>query len=425
MTTGGRTRLERPDLRAVIFVAIASACGFGTFYGLYTSAPVALAGGGVSAGTRTAVFMACVIAVQPLVTVLGRWMRVRSRSVGGGLASMALGFAVLPLAGGWPGLVLTGLGFGVFVVTSAAWVRELADASTAGRALGIYGLASAVGATVAAPAALALADGVGVVGVAAGGALVTALGLVPVALARRIGEHGRPGLTDAPTDHVPTLPRSGTGPAPETEASLAVGDATTYLSDDEPPARSRVAEDDRDGSVHSDDPGSSPRSVHADDDAHPRRRGPFGVVAPTLVIHSLAVIAYGLMLTSAGTLAEAGGGTAAVVAAFSVQGAVAVGRPVAGWLADRWSGAGTLLVAAVAVAGALAWAVADDDPVRFVVAATLVGAFSGAVQTAALTVMMRRAVTPGQAERVSMGWNVTFDVALGLAAAAATRLALV
>lgn len=366
-------------MRAVLLVAIASACGFGTFYGLYTSAPVALAGGSVSAGTRTAVFMVCVVAVQPLVTIFGRWLRVRSRSVGGGLAAMSVGFAVLPFADGWPGLVLTGLGFGVFVVTSAAWTRELADASTAGRALGIYGLASAIGGTLAAPGALALANSVGVAGVAAGGAVVTALGLIPVAAARRVGERGHAGLTDAPTDHVPTVPRSG--------------------------------------SAQTAPPG-------ADDSAN-SWRSTFAVVAPTITVHTLAVVAYGLMLTSAGALSDSDAGSVALVAAFSVQGAVAVGRPLAGWLADRWSGANTLLVAAAAVAAGLAWAIVDDDPVRFVVAATAVGAASGAVQTAALTVMMRRAVTQGQAERVSMAWNVAFDVALGLAAALATRLVLV
>lgn len=453
MSLSPRTTIERPDLRAVLLVAIASACGFGTFYGLYTSAPVVLAGGGVSAGTRTGVFMACVIAVQPLVPLAGRWLRVRSRAVGGGLASMALGFALLPFVGGWPGLVLIGLGFGVFVVTSAAWVRELSDESNAGRSLGIYGLASAIGGTIAAPAALALTNAAGVAGVAVGGAVVVGLGVIPVEAARRIGEHGRRGLTDAPTDHVPTLPRSlgadvisedpgpygAAEPDDDDRSGDRPGDPSGTRSDDgtartaaTTPDETRVAAPaDAVRAAAPDSPAPPPEHAPAPDGstaaaqgssaAPARDRSAATVIAPTLTVHVLAVIAYGLMLSSAGALTAG----AAVAAAFSVQGAVAVGRPVAGWLSDRWSGVGTILGAAAVVAVALAWAVLDDDPVRFVVAATVVGAASGAVQTAALTLMMRRAHTPLRAEQVSMGWNVAFDVALGLAAALATRVALV
>ncbi|MGO1560747.1 putative transport protein [Actinomycetales bacterium JB111] len=383
-----RARPGLPDLRAALYVALASACGFGAFYGLYTAAPVTLDGGEDSTGARTAVFMACVIAAQPLVPLAGRWLRIRSRAVGGALAAMAAGFAALPLAGSWPGLVAVGAGFGVFVVTSAAWVRELADARTAGRALGLFGLGSAIGATVAAPAALALDAASGLPGVAAGGAVLTALGILPVVAAQRVATRSRP----------------------VTALGTRTADVNGPTGSDAP----QVA--------NTDDAAPAP----AGDRVGARRRPTLlAQVLPTVAVHGLAVLAYGLVLSSAGALGNVSSGTLAVVAAFGIQGAVAVGRPVAGWASDRFSGAGVLLVAAVGVVVSMTWVVLDPDPVRFAVAATCVGAASGAVQTAALTLMMRHAHTPQHAERVSLAWNLVFDIALGIAAALTARIVLI
>lgn len=68
--------------------------------------------------------MLVVVAAQPVVLIAGRWMRNRRAIAITTLAAMALGAAGLPLAGHWPGPLLQAAGFGLFVVTSTAWVKE-------------------------------------------------------------------------------------------------------------------------------------------------------------------------------------------------------------------------------------------------------------------------------------------------------------
>ncbi|MEU6716807.1 MFS transporter [Nonomuraea sp. NPDC046802] len=176
--------VDRKPARDVLGVAAAAGGAFAGFYCFYSAAPLIFAGSRPSAGVRVAVVMAVVVLVQPLVLLAGRWMRARARAVGAALATMATGLAVLPLWSHWPSLPLLGLGFGVFVVTSTVWAKELATADGVGRALGIYGFGSAIGGAIGAPIGVLLAVQAGAHGVMIGGTAFAILGLVPVAAIR-------------------------------------------------------------------------------------------------------------------------------------------------------------------------------------------------------------------------------------------------
>lgn len=54
-----------------------------------------------------------------------------------------------------------------------------------------------------------------------------------------------------------------------------------------------------------------------------------------------------------------------------------------------------------------------------VILSIIVGGSSGALQTIALTVLMRNAHSPSQTNRSSAAWNILFDAGLGLGAFAA------
>ncbi|MGO1172835.1 MAG: MFS transporter [Actinomycetaceae bacterium] len=350
------------DLRAARFVALAASGAFAAFYGVYTAAPVMYADVTGGPGSRVALLMIAVVVVQPLVMLGGRLLRNRAPVVGAALVSLALGCALLPVAGGWPGLVLVGAGFGVFVVAGTAWAREVVPPQGVGRSMALYGTLSATGGALGAPLALVLADG-GHVGVAIGGALVASLGLLPVTAARR---HRRKDSLGEPAGH------------PIVEGSPRPG-------------------------------------------AH---RSPVPAVLGALATHAVAVVAYGTVLSSTGTIDEGGPGTAAVLSALVVQSSLALARPLVGRLCDTWSAIGTLLVSSLALLLAVGSLGLVDTPAGFLAAAAGVGISSGAVQTAALTTMMLRARTGAQIERASTAYNMVFDIGLGIGAVLATGLVL-
>lgn len=78
----------------------------------------------------------------------------------------------MPLLQQWPGQTLLAIGFGIFVVASTAWVKETAPPGRLGKALGIYGLGSAVGGAIGAPVGIYLIGRFGLTGVAIAGSTV-------------------------------------------------------------------------------------------------------------------------------------------------------------------------------------------------------------------------------------------------------------
>lgn len=143
-------------LRPEHLIAATAAAAFSSFYCLYAAAAAIYADATPTAGIRVGLLMAVVVAVQPVLVLLSKRLPARKQLVATALALMAGGMLSLPVAGGWPGLVSLGAGFGIFVVASTAWVKEVAPVHKTGRAMGIYGLGSATGGALGAPAGLTL-----------------------------------------------------------------------------------------------------------------------------------------------------------------------------------------------------------------------------------------------------------------------------
>lgn len=317
-----------------------------------------------------AIFMLVVVATQPVVLIAGRWMRNRRAIAIATLAAMALGAVGLPLAGHWPGPLLLAAGFGLFVVTSTAWVKENTSPERLGRALGSYGFGSSFGGAFGAPAGLLAAARFGMTGVALTGAGLALLAIAAAIIARR-----------------------------RTEPVTASGPETTASGADE----SEVLAACLDG-------GTVPH------------HGP-GAVAASAGSHLIAVTLYAATLTALGELSAGASLWVLVGSAFLIQVFLSFGRLVGGYGCDRWSAMGTGAVSLLVLIGVTAGFFLSPAPVMLLGFAALIGLSAGAAQAAALTIMMSRADTPQQTERASALWNICFDIGLGLGALAGGVLA--
>lgn len=343
--------------RPTVVAAVAGAV-FASFYCFYTAAPLIFANAG--AGARITTMMAAVVLIQPLALFAGRWLRHRSRAAAGAMVTMAAGLVLTAVLDAWPGLILLGAGFGVFVLVSIAWARDVADVDDAGRALGVYGAGSAIGGIVGAPVGTLLATTFGHPGV-----IVAAAGVLVVAAVGTAALRGGPAT---PPPDTPPAPAPDAPPAPDS------------------PARP---------------PGLLPS-------------------AAGLLAHLVAVAAYAAVLST--TSANAGASAAiAVAAVMAIQAGVAIGRLVSGLAADRWSTPGTLIAAVALLAAGGAGYLAATPAWATLTAAVVIGIASGGVQTSALTLMARQARTATQSDRVSAAWNIAFDVGLGAGAFVAVR----
>ncbi|WP_033337442.1 MFS transporter [Catenuloplanes japonicus] len=345
-------------------VAAAAGGAFAGFYCLYSAAPAAFAAVQPSAGVRVAGLMVVVILAQVLVLIPLRHTRSRGRIVQAGLLGMAAGPLMTAAGADWAGLALLGIGFGVFVVTSTAWARELASSGRMGSALGAYGFGSAIGGAVGSPAGAWLVAHTGSVGAFGGATGFVLAGAAALVVARRRG-----GSAQAVT---------------AMERPFEARSVTDAALEPRRPA------------------GASPTAS---------RRPRIGLAA-VLAAHLLAVTAYAAVLSSAGSLA----GSGPVVAAFLTQAAVALGRVAGGRLSDRLPPARVITAGLALVAPAGAGFLTATAPVVLIATMAVVGAVAGAVQTAALTGLMRGAGGPAGTVRAGAAWNITFDLGLGVGA---------
>lgn len=345
-------------------IAASAGGGFAAFYTFYAAAPVMFANASVPSGLRVAIVMLIVLAVQPLLLVMGPWIRDRRRTVLIAVITMGLGIATLHIGGHWPGSVLLGLGFGVFVVITTAWVKEQAPPHKVGKALGTYGFGSAAGGACGAPIGVWAAEAFGVPGVAVVGSAFA----VGALLLARIAPH-RPGEGRVEAfSH-----RKNQLSSPPKKTSRATGNKTS------------------------------------------------GVVVVSGLSHVLAVTIYATVLSSAGTSAAGGTAWIAVATAFSIQVSLALGRFAGGLVADRGLLAVSVMTLGFLVMGLIGFFWGPNTPV-IVGASALVGLASGAGQTVALTVMMRQAQDCRGTERISALWNIGFDAGLGVGAVVAGSL---
>ena len=146
-----------------------------------------------------------------------------------------------------------------------------------------------------------------------------------------------------------------------------------------------------------------------------------GILLPTLVLFSVTM-AGGAVLTFAPQLT--GPGTAALV--LLIMGVTAaLSRWLIGAVADRRGArpflAPVLTVAAAALAGC-AWAVAREQGIGLIAAATVLGLCYGALQNLTL-VEAFAAVEPQQLPAASAGWNIGFDAGTASGAVLAGVLA--
>ncbi|MCM1011794.1 MFS transporter [Brevibacterium sp. XM4083] len=339
-------------------IATAAGGGFAAFYTFYTTASSTLDGTGISAGTRVGIVMLVVVAVQPLLLLGRNWVKNRRLAVMLALTSMGVGSAVLPVANQWPGSLLLGLGFGVFVVMSTVWVKEQAAPGQTGRALGTYGFGSAAGGALGAPIGLYAVEQGGQLAVAVVGCAFALCALLPAWQAKATTGH----RSDSQAGHGPE------------EATVA------------------------------------------DQLAGPRASSATAVVSISLLGHLLAVSLYAAVLSSVGNTS---GAWLPVLAALIIQVTLAPGRLVGGHLSDRYP---PLLILVLAVGlltlSTVGFSVITSQ-LGILVAVAVIGFASGVGQTAALTAMMRRARTSRATETASAGWNIAFDGGLGIGALAA------
>lgn len=345
--------MTQPSPGSARSIAFTAGGAFAAFYIFYTAAPTTLTTGNPGAGARIGIVMLIVVAVQPFVPLLGRWVTNRQRMVAAAVGLMGAGSAVMPFAAHWPGMVLLGIGFGIFVVASTAWVKETAPPEVLGKALGVYGFGSAIGGALGAPIGLWLAQAFGIHGTALAGALIALASILPT---QRI------------------VRQSSVASARAGNENNAAGDSV---------ARSR--------------PWGLPDLVG-------------------LGAHLLAVTIYASALSSLSTEQDGQQVWLPVLAVFTIQSALAGGRIIGGWATNRWTpiavGAPALLLLGL---GAVAFAV-STLPLQMLAVSVVVGFASGAAQTVALTALMNRANTPAAINRASAAWNICFDIGLGLGA---------
>jgi len=342
--------------RSVTRIATAAGGGFAAFYTFYTTASSTLDGTGISAGTRVGIVMLVVVAVQPLPLLARNWVKNRRLAVMLALASMGVGSAILPVANQWPGSVLLGLGFGVFVVMSTVWVKEQAAPGQTGRALGTYGFGSAAGGALGAPIGLYAAEQGGQLAVAIVGCAFALCALIPGTQAKAATEHR-------------SNPQAAQAPAEPTD-QLAGQRASSTIA----------------------------------------------VVGISLLGHLLAVSLYAAVLSSVGNTS---GAWLPVLAALIIQVCLAPGRLVGGHVSDRYPPLVILVLAVGLLTVTTVGFSVLTSHLGILVAVAVIGFASGVGQTAALTAMMRRARTSRATEAASAGWNIAFDGGLGIGALAA------
>jgi predicted MFS family arabinose efflux permease len=168
------------------------------------------------------------------------------------------------------------------------------------------------------------------------------------------------------------------------------------------------------------DPGHV-RPVGADEGSPVRLRALIGIVPPTVVLFSVTM-AGGAVLTFAPQLTDSA--TAALV--LLIMGlTAALSRWLIGTLADRRGAQPFLapvLTCAAAAMAACAWAVAREQGVVLIAAATALGLCYGALQNLTLVVAFA-AVGPHQLPAASAVWNIGFDAGTASGAVLAGVLA--
>lgn len=163
------------------------------------------------------------------------------------------------------------------------------------------------------------------------------------------------------------------------------------------------------------------RPVAADEGSPVRLRTLSGTVPPTVVLFSVTM-AGGAVLTFAPQLTDS---TTAALVLLTMGITAALSRWLIGALADRRGARPFLapsLICAAAAMALCAWAVAGEQRVVLIAAATVLGLCYGALQNLTLIVAFA-AVVPQQLPAASAVWNIGFDTGTAAGAVLAGVLA--
>lgn len=163
------------------------------------------------------------------------------------------------------------------------------------------------------------------------------------------------------------------------------------------------------------------RPAAADEGSPMRLRTLGGVVLPTVVLFSVTM-AGGAVLTFAPQLTDS---ATATLVLLTMGITAALSRWLIGSFADRrgaWPFLAPILTCAAAAMAVCAWAVARDQSVALIAAATVLGLCYGALQNLTLIVAFA-AVRPQQLPAASAVWNIGFDTGTASGAVLAGVLA--
>ena len=380
-------RIEDTDGIRVPFAALTAAVSLGvaTFFTLYSLIPVTRTDDPGVGSAFVGVLMTCVIAVQVGTPTLVRRFSLRT-VVSGSLAALGVGALVAGIAGTGAasglalvallaGGALAGVGFGILIVAGSQGVGVLVPGTGLGRALGLYGLITALATALGSPAGVQVGVafspttfGVVAVVLCVLGA-VAAFG-IPASIGRGDDAPGKTqgtGGTDGSSGSSGDSGTTGSGP---------VTGATGITGSEEPHATTTL--------------------------------GALRMLALTLTFLLLAVLFLSHAITSLPVLASDSVSPALTI--LLAQLGTAGGRWVGGFAEPRITRSGTIMLATILLVIGSITGVFTSNGEAIGISAVILGLGVGTAQTVALHTAMRRT----DAGRASVVWNLGVDGGLWL-----------
>lgn len=375
-------RIEDTDGIRVPFAALTAAVSLGvaTFFTLYSLIPVTRTDDPGVGSAFVGVLMTCVIAVQVGTPTLVRRFSLRT-VVSGSLAALGVGALVAGIAGTGAasglalvallaGGALAGVGFGILIVAGSQGVGVLVPGTGLGRALGLYGLITALATALGSPAGVQVGVafspttfGVVAVVLCVLGA-VAAFG-IPASIGRGDDAPGKTqgtGGTDGSSGSSGDSGTTGSGP---------VTGATGITGSEEPHATTTL--------------------------------GALRMLALTLTFLLLAVLFLSHAITSLPVLASDSVSPALTI--LLAQLGTAGGRWVGGFAEPRITRSGTIMLATILLVIGSITGVFTSNGEAIGISAVILGLGVGTAQTVALHTAMRRT----DAGRASVVWNLGVD----------------
>ncbi len=361
-------RIENSGEVRVPFAALTAAVSVGvaTFFTLYSLIPVTRTDNPGAGSAFVGVLMTCVIAVQVGTPALVRRFSLRA-VVAGALVALGAGALVAGIAGTGAasgaafvalltGGAIAGAGFGVLIVAGSQGVGVLVPGAGLGRALGLYGLVTALSTALGSPA-----------GVQVGVSFTpTTFGVVGAVLC---------GLGAAAALWIPaSIGRGGS-------AAGTTGDTRTP---------------------------SVPRATHEAEPSATTTLGALRALALTLTFLLLAVLFLSHAITSLPVLAR--DSVSPSITILLAQLGTAAGRWLGGFAEPRITRSGTIMAATVLLVIGSVTGVFTSGAAAVGMSAVVLGLGVGTAQTVALHTAMRRT----DAGTASVVWNLGVDGGLWL-----------